>query len=81
MNTDVKTQRVAIGISGLGYAGSGASSVEKALAGIAGVLRAYVNAGTEMAYVEYDPSRLSTDGLVSAVRAAGFEAESPIPLG
>ncbi len=80
MDTGVKTQRVAIGISGLGYGGSGACSVERALGGTLGVLKAYVNPATEMAYLEYDPSTISPEEMAGVVRAAGFGVESPIPL-
>ncbi len=54
--------------------------MEKALAGTLGVLKAYVNPATEMAYLEYDPSTISPEEMAAVVRAAGFGVETPIPL-
>jgi hypothetical protein len=42
-------------VSGLGCGGGGAGALERALAGLGGVARVYVNPLTERAYLEYDP--------------------------
>ena len=45
--------------------------MERALGGVPGVVHAYVNPSTEMAYVEYDPERTGVDRLKRAVQSAG----------
>ncbi len=72
---------MAIGISGLGYQGAGALDVERALRRIAGVYLVYVDPDTEMAYVQYDPSKVLPDDLAAAVHASGFGVESSVHLG
>ncbi|MCC7368782.1 MAG: heavy-metal-associated domain-containing protein [Chloroflexi bacterium] len=72
-------QRVTLAIYGLSCGGGGALGVERALEGTPGVLRAYVNPLTEMAYVELDPGSTTHDRLVAAVRHAGFDASAPEP--
>ena len=49
-------ERITLAIYGLACGGGGALTVERSLARTAGVLRAYVNPLTEIAYVEYDPA-------------------------
>jgi P-type Cu+ transporter len=73
------TQRATLEIIGLGCGGGGALSVERALARLPGVVRAYVNPATETAYVEYDPSTAGAPELVAAVERAGFRALQPVP--
>ncbi len=75
----MQTQRVTLDILGLGCAGGGARVVERALARVVGVRHAYVNPGTEMAYVEYDSVLVQPSQLVSAIEAAGFQAGQPVP--
>jgi len=53
-----------------------ATRIERKLNRLDGV-RASVNYATERAEVEYDPTRVSRDELVGAVRAAGYDASVP----
>lgn len=73
------TQRATLPIVDFGCAGSGALIVERALAHVPGVARVYVNAATEMAYIEYEPARTSVQQLIAAIEHAGFHAGQPIP--
>ena len=66
--------RVTIGIAGLGPEGGGALTAERVLSRAPGVVRAYVNPLTEMAYVEFDPMTTSTATLAAAIEMAGFQA-------
>lgn len=65
-------QKITLPFEDLGCAGSGATVVEQALARVPGVLRVYVNAAMEMAYVQYDTDRCNIDTLREAVAHAGF---------
>lgn len=65
-------QRATLPITGLGCLGSGALIIERALLHTPGVIHAYVNAATEMAYVEYDTERCTVARLREAVDRAGF---------
>lgn len=65
--------RTTIAIHGLGCGGGGTLSLERALGRVGGVTRAYVNAATEMAYVEYCPLECQIEDLLTAVRQAGFQ--------
>lgn len=69
-------ERVTLTISDLGYEGGGALTVERAIARLKGVVRAYVNPATETAYIAYDPSLVCQSDLVKAVERAGFGAGS-----
>lgn len=71
-------RRVTIPIGGLGCLGSGALIVERALAQAPGVIRAYVNPATEMAYVTYDDRLVDRDRLITVIEEAGFHVEQPI---
>src|SRR5262245_49425926 len=51
-----------------------ASSIEKALAGTAGVEEASVNFGTARATVRFDPAVVGLQSLREVVRRAGFDA-------
>jgi Cu+-exporting ATPase len=72
------TRRVTVPIRDFGCAGSGALIVERALLHVPGVVRAYVNAATEMAYIEYDPTCTGLEQLLAAVEHTGFHAGQPI---
>ncbi|GBD20795.1 hypothetical protein HRbin28_01243 [bacterium HR28] len=74
----MSTARLTMAISGLSCGGGGALVVERALAKLPGVVRVYVNPATEMAYIEYDPSRLSWEQLAAAVESVGFRASEPM---
>lgn len=74
----MSTERATLAIYGLGCGGSGALSVERALARLPGVKRAYVNPAIETAYVEYDPAVTAPAELLRAIAAAGFRAAEPV---
>lgn len=63
-----------IPVYGLGCGGGGATTIERALAAIDGVLRAYVNPATEIAYVDYDPAETDKASLARAIEKAGYRA-------
>jgi Cu+-exporting ATPase len=67
------THRITLAIDGLNCGGGGALEVERALARVAGVVRAYVNPLTERAYIDCDRVISPTD-LQAAVRRAGYQA-------
>jgi Cu+-exporting ATPase len=64
-------------IYGLACGGGGAPEVERVLARLPGIVRAYVNPLTERAYIECD-RHLTPADLAAAVRRAGFEAGEPV---
>lgn len=74
----MSTERVTIEITGLGCGGSGALTVERALARLPGVKRAYVNPATETAYVEYNPTVVRPRALATSIEAAGFRPAEPV---
>lgn len=71
-------KNVTLPIEGFGCLGGGALVVERALLHVPGVVRAYVNAATEMAYVRFDADRCSLNALREAVARAGFHAGAAI---
>jgi Cu+-exporting ATPase len=73
-------RHVTLPIEDFGCSGSGAIVVERALAKVPGVLRVYVNAATEMAYIEYDAECCDPEALRTAIARAGFHAGLPITL-
>ncbi len=68
------TERVTLEICGLGCGGSGALTIERRLARLAGVVRAYVNPATEAAFVIYDPAQISPADLSREIAELGFRA-------
>jgi Cu+-exporting ATPase len=54
-----------------------AARIEKVLNRAPGVM-AGVNYATETAHVEYDPARMSPEGLIEAVRRAGYDAKPAV---
>lgn len=68
--TPMSLRRVTFPIDGL-YCGA-ALPLERALARVGGVTRAYVNPATEMIYVEYDTRHCGDDDIATAVRSAGY---------
>jgi cation transport ATPase len=71
----MKTQpAVRIPIFGLGCGGGGATTIEHELAHTPGVLRAYVNAATETAYVDYDPALTDASRLAGVIEHTGYHA-------
>lgn len=75
----MSTHQVTLPITGLGCASSSAIIVERALLLVPGVTRAYVNAATEMAYVEFDPARTEVGQLIAAIERSGFYTSGAIP--
>ena len=73
----MKTERVTMAVYGLGCGGGGSLAIERALARVDGVKRAYVNPATEMAYVEYDPERASPSLFTAAIERLGFRVGEP----
>lgn len=71
-------QRATLPIVGL-TSGRGAVAVERALQEVPGVIRAYANPATEMAYVEYDPQRTGLAAFTKAIESAGFRNGEAIP--
>jgi len=67
-----------IPVYGLGCGGAGATTVERELAAIDGVLRAYVNPVTETAYVDYDVAETDAWLLARAIERAGYHAGRPV---
>ena len=63
--------RVTLPLADLMRGGGDAVTVEQALGEVPGVVHAYVNPSTEMAYIEYDPERTGVDRLKRAVQSAG----------
>jgi P-type Cu+ transporter len=72
-----KLQRATLPIFGMTCWGGGALPLERALQRVSGVRHVYVNAATEMAYVEYALDECNVDALTAAIQNAGFEAGLP----
>ena len=69
---------VTLEIIGFSCGGGGALTVERALAHVPGVVRAYVNPATETAYVLYETTQVEPETLVGVVERAGFRAGVPV---
>lgn len=69
--TDMSPKSMNIGITGMNCA-SCVARVEKALAGVPGVVGVSVNLATESALVRYTGGAVRLDALAQAVRAAGY---------
>ena len=69
-----------IPIYGFTCAGGGSLVAERALRRVPGVVRAYVNPYTEMAYVEYEPGLTGLEGLAAAIGRAGLRAGAATPV-
>ena len=67
------TAKTTLSIEGM-HCASCAANTESALNKVEGVQKATVNFGTEKAYVEYDPDRVSLADLQDAVGRAGYSA-------
>ncbi len=72
-----EVERVTLPIYGLTCWGGGSLVVERVILRVEGVRNAYVNPATEMAYVEYDPLRCTSEQLTAAIEQAGFHAGAP----
>lgn len=71
MNEEEK-KKVEVKVSGMTCA-TCAQTIEKSLGGIDGVLEANVNLGSEIATVEYNPSKVNINDLEGAVKDAGYD--------
>ena len=69
-------RRLRIPILDLGCGASG-HVIERELMATDGVLRAYVNPATEIAYVDYDPAEADPRAFVRAIERAGFRPGQP----
>jgi len=67
-------QSITLPIYGLTHAGGGKLLLEQTLMRVPGVVHAYVNADTEMAYVKYDSDCSSPAQIIKVIKLAGFEA-------
>lgn len=65
-------QHVNLPVYRLSCGGGGALTLERQLAKTPGVIRAYVNPTTEMAYVDYDPTHVDADELRGVIARAGY---------
>ena len=70
------TEQVTLNVDGMTCAGCQAH-VQEALSGKAGVTQASVNLLMKRAAVTFDPSVISPEALVEAVRESGYEASLP----
>ena len=68
----MKPEHVTLPIYNLGCAGGGALTIERVLTRAPGVVQAYVNPATEMAYIRYIPALSSPGQLATAIERAGF---------
>lgn len=73
----VRRSRLTLGVTGLKPGAGDALKVEQALEQIPGVVHAYVNPVTEMAYIEYDPEQTGEDLLAAAIESTGFLTVPP----
>ena len=70
-------ERAILPILGLTCGGGGALSIEQVLQRSPGVIRAYVNPATEMAYIEYDPAQMDLVALQKAIDSVGYRTVLP----
>lgn len=70
----MERRRVALALDGLACGGGGVLQIERELTRVPGVEHVYANPATEMAYLEYDPTRATPIQLLEAVERAGFRA-------
>ena len=73
------TQHTTVPLQSLGCASGGRAAIERALLDIPGVLRAYVNPVTEMAYVEFDPALSNAQVIGAVIRQTGYAETRPLP--
>ena len=63
---------IRIPVYGLGCGGGGATTIERELAQLPGVLRVFVNPATETAYVDYDPALTDATRLARVIEQTGY---------
>jgi cytochrome c oxidase subunit 2 len=67
-------ERLTAAVSGLTFRPDAALDIERLLEEVPGVVRAYVNSDTEMAYIEYRAAEVAPDRLAAVLEQAGFSA-------
>lgn len=76
----MSTRHTTIPLRPLECSVTGRAVVERALLEVPGVLVAYVNPVTEMAYVEFDPARCTAPDVAAAVARTGYRQDvEPVP--
>ena len=70
----MKSERITLPIYNLGCGGGGALAIERALTKAPGVLQAYVNPLTEMAYIVYDPTAANPEQVAAVIDRIGYGA-------
>ncbi len=74
----MSSAHLAVPLFGLGCGAGGTLQLEAVLMHEPGVLCAYVNPATEQVYVTYDPAVVGPQGIMEAIRRAGFRASEPV---
>ncbi|MCK4594747.1 copper-translocating P-type ATPase [bacterium] len=75
-NADDHASRLLIELTGM-HCANCAGSISRELDRTKGVLEALVNFGTETANIRYDPAAVSPEGLIEAVKRAGYGVRLP----
>lgn len=70
----MKRKTTTVMLDDMGCAAGSAHSIESVLSRVHGVMRAYVNPVTEMAYVEFDADRCTETDLIRAAASLGIRA-------
>lgn len=70
-------EKTILNISGM-HCASCAVNIEGVLKKVTGVESARVNFALEKAYIDFDPKKTSTQGLVAAIEKAGYKAETGV---
>jgi copper chaperone CopZ len=68
------SERIFIPVYDFDYGGGAARSIERALAHVPGVTRAYINPATGTACVEYDATQCEAEQIITAIEFAGFRS-------
>jgi Cu+-exporting ATPase len=76
IDQNANQQQITIPVSGMTCNGC-RSNVEKALESAPGVIECSVNLGLKQADVTYDPSVVTPEQLVEAIRERGYDATLP----
>jgi cation transport ATPase len=77
----MKRERITLPIYNLGCGGGGALAIERTLTKAPGVVYAYVNPLTEMAYVEFDPALVNPRQLAALIDKLGYGAPPVVSRG
>jgi copper chaperone CopZ len=68
------SERLSAPVNDFECGGGAERSIERALAHVPGVTRAYINPATGTAYVEYDVAQCDAEQLITAIESAGFRS-------